>query len=115
MIRLNAKLVNSPAIYGVVRDKNGRPRIDGDPKELHPAIIAMFTEAEQKELGVENTPIAVAANGHFRLRKVNATSYRCENRLIAFGSFWEDGKEYRLAERVDVERETSFTINIQKE
>jgi len=38
--------------FGLVRDKNGKPKIDGDPKQLHPAILAMLTDAEKAELGV---------------------------------------------------------------
>ena len=38
-------------MFGLVRDKDGRPVID-DPKTLHPAIVAMLTEAEKAELGV---------------------------------------------------------------
>ena len=39
-------------IYGLVRDKDGNPVID-DPKNLHPAIKAMLTEAEKARYGVE--------------------------------------------------------------
>ena len=33
-------------IYGLVRDRNGKPRIDGDPADLHPSIKAAMTDAE---------------------------------------------------------------------
>ena len=41
-----------PKIYALVRDKDGRPKID-DPENLHPAIAAMLTEAEKAEFGVK--------------------------------------------------------------
>lgn len=39
-------------MFGLVRDKHGKPLVD-DPKNLHPAIKAMLTEAEKAELGVD--------------------------------------------------------------
>lgn len=41
-------------MYGLVRDKFGKPRIDGDPNDLHPAIKAMLTPEERAELGIED-------------------------------------------------------------
>lgn len=40
-------------LFGLVRDKNGKPKIDGDPRELHPAIQAMLTPEERAELGID--------------------------------------------------------------
>lgn len=41
---------NMPApkvtMYGLVRDRNGKPRIDGDPRELHESIKAAMTPLE---------------------------------------------------------------------
>jgi len=39
-------------MYGLVRDKNGRPKVD-DPKSLHPEQIKMLTPEERVELGLE--------------------------------------------------------------
>jgi len=39
--------------YGLVRDKNGKPKIEGDPKKLHPAVKALLTEDERKELEID--------------------------------------------------------------
>ena len=33
-------------MFALVRDKNGKPKIDGDPKTLHPGIISMMTPEE---------------------------------------------------------------------
>jgi len=38
-------------MYGVVRDSEGRPRID-DPSSLHPAQKQMLTQNERDEFGV---------------------------------------------------------------
>jgi hypothetical protein len=38
--------------YGLVRDKNGRPKID-DPSTMPVEIIAMLTDAEKQEFGLE--------------------------------------------------------------
>jgi hypothetical protein len=38
--------------YGLVRDKDGKPKFDGDPKDLAPAIKALLTEDEKQELGI---------------------------------------------------------------
>lgn len=40
-------------IYGLVRDKNGKPKIEGDPRNLHPAILAMLTPEEREELEID--------------------------------------------------------------
>jgi len=40
--------INKPRIkaYGLVRDSNGKPRVDGDPRDLHPTIKEMMTKEE---------------------------------------------------------------------
>jgi len=40
--------------FVLVRDKFGKPKIDGDPKDLPDEIKAMLTASERKELGIEN-------------------------------------------------------------
>lgn len=35
-----------PQMYGLVRDKNGKPRIDGDPRELPQPIKDMMSVLE---------------------------------------------------------------------
>lgn len=39
-------------LFGLVRDKDGKPRIDGDPKKLTDEIKAMLTPEEREKLGV---------------------------------------------------------------
>ena len=50
MTKPKAKVV----LYGLVRDCNGKPKIEGDPESLHPAIKAMLTPQERAELGIED-------------------------------------------------------------
>lgn len=39
--------------YGLIRDKHGKPKIEGDPNDLHPAIKEMLSEDEKLELGIK--------------------------------------------------------------
>jgi len=39
--------------YGLIRDKNGVPKIQGDPNDLHPAIKEMLSNDEKLELGIK--------------------------------------------------------------
>lgn len=39
-------------LYGLVRDAAGKPKIDGDPKDLPEPIKAMLTPEEREELGI---------------------------------------------------------------
>ncbi len=40
-------------IYGLVRDKYGNPKIDGDPNDLPEQIKALLTEQEKQKLGIK--------------------------------------------------------------
>jgi len=40
-------------IYGLVRDANGKPKIEGDLKDLDPNIKALLTPEERKELEID--------------------------------------------------------------
>jgi hypothetical protein len=42
-------------MYAIVRDKNGRPKVD-DPSTLHPEQIKMLTPQECADLGIEPIP-----------------------------------------------------------
>jgi len=39
--------------YGLLRDKFGKPKIDGDPNNLHEEIKKMLTPDEKQELGIK--------------------------------------------------------------
>lgn len=38
-------------MYGLVRDKNGKPKVD-NPQNLHPEQVKMLTPEERVELGL---------------------------------------------------------------
>lgn len=42
-------------MFGLIRDAQGRPKIDGPAAELHPAIKLQLTHEERQELGAELT------------------------------------------------------------
>ena len=87
--------------FGVVRDRNGKPRIDGAPKDMHPGIIVLLTPQERAELGLWDGPLARDAQGTKRLEKTE-TGYRALDALVALSEIY-DGKVYRrLKQRVDV-------------
>lgn len=92
----------TPKMYGVVRDKNGKPRIDGDPSKLEPGIVSMLTSAERGELGLWDGPICRDAQGIKRLEKADDGSLTALDALVAAGEIWVDGECYRLHGRADV-------------
>ena len=40
-------------LFGLVRDKNGNPKIDGDPNDLPEETKELLTDDERKKLGVK--------------------------------------------------------------
>jgi hypothetical protein len=40
-------------VFGLIRDRNGTPVIDGDPNDLPDEIKAMLTPEEREALGIE--------------------------------------------------------------
>jgi hypothetical protein len=40
-------------MFGLIRDKDGKPKIDGNPNDLNPAIKEMLSDDEKQELGIE--------------------------------------------------------------
>lgn len=41
-------------MVGLVRDKNGNPKVDGDPKNLHPSIKQALTKKDKEFLGLSD-------------------------------------------------------------
>jgi len=39
-----------PKFFGLIRDKNGRPKVDGDPHDLPSEIQAMLTDEDWQYL-----------------------------------------------------------------
>lgn len=48
-------MMNKPEIkfYGLVRDKDGKPKIDGDPNDLNQHVKDLLTDDEKRELGIK--------------------------------------------------------------
>ena len=42
-------------LYGIVRDANGRPKID-NPNTVPPQMAAMLTEEERQQFGIPRPP-----------------------------------------------------------
>jgi hypothetical protein len=40
-------------LFGLVRDKNGRSKVDGNPDHLPPQIKAMLTQEDRDYLGMK--------------------------------------------------------------
>jgi hypothetical protein len=40
-------------LFGLVRDKDGRPKVDGNPDHLPPQIKAMLTQEDRDYLGMK--------------------------------------------------------------
>jgi len=51
-VSVTARVV--PKMYGLVRDKDGNPKIDGDPRNLDPRIKELLTADEKRQLGIED-------------------------------------------------------------
>lgn len=85
--------------YGLVRDKNGRPRID-DVSNLHPALIAMLTDEERLELGIWSGPLARDAQGTKRLEKTDS-GYIALDPLVAVSEIYDGSTRYQLPSRFD--------------
>lgn len=50
---INAALPKAKVtLFGLVRDENGKPKFDGDPKNAHPEILKLLTDEERAELGL---------------------------------------------------------------
>lgn len=41
-----------PQLFALVRDREGRPKVDGNPRDLPPQIKAMLTQADRQYLGM---------------------------------------------------------------
>jgi len=87
--------------FGLVRDKDGRPRVD-DPATLHPLQIAMLTDAEKSALGVWPGAFIRDAEGFKRVERNGAGRYRAVDPIRAAGTLHDGLAELRLTDRRDV-------------
>lgn len=96
--------------FGLVRKKDGTPRIEGDPKKLHPAIQMQMTKKERKDLGLWDGAWARDAQGFKRLNKISQ-GYEAVDALVAVSEIFDDKKYYRLSQRVDVPTNGTIHVN----
>lgn len=103
--------------YGIVRDKHGKPRIDHDPKLLHPQQVALLTEAEREELGLWPGVLIIDAGGTKRGELVEGKGKKVQVRAIddlrAASQFFVGKKVYRLKTRADFPAGT--VVNLETE
>lgn len=97
--------------YGVVRDKNGKPRFDGDPNKAHPAILLLLTDQEKVDLDVWTDAFAVDAQGTKRLTQTEL-GFHAVDALVAVSEIFIPGGAYhRVTQRFDAPAGAEFTIN----
>lgn len=94
--------------YGLVRDKNGVPRVD-DPATLHAVQIMMLTVEEREALGLWTGPFVLDAQGQKRVRATD-TGYEAVDNLIAAGVLIEDSGQYKFPHRIDVLSGATFNF-----
>ena len=90
--------------FGLIRDKDGKPRID-DPSTLHPGIASMMTPEERTEFnvwpgvfihdaqGVKRADVLYEGDDDIRLRLVDP--------LVAARIVYHEGSEYTFDNRFD--------------
>jgi hypothetical protein len=96
-------------MYGVVRDRNGKIKLDCDPADLHPGIVMLMTAKERAEFGLWDGPLVRDANGVKRIKK-NTKTFTAKDALVAASEIWFDGGRYRIAQRIDVPAGGTFTV-----
>lgn len=89
-------------IFGVVRDKNGKPRVDGDPQNLDPGVMVMLTSEERAGLGLYDGPICRDAQGVKHLTKGEDGVLVANSALVAVNEIWVDGEFFKPSQRFDV-------------
>ena len=87
--------------FGLVRDKHGNPKFDGDVNDLHPAILMKMTDDEKSNLGVWGGPMGKDAQGTKRIEVVNGV-YKAKDDIVALSEIFDGEKYYRLGQRIDV-------------
>jgi hypothetical protein len=89
-------------MYGVVRDKDGNPRVDGDPQKLDPGVIAMLSSAEREALGLWAGPLCRDAQGIKRMQESANETLVAIDSLVAASEIWVGDECFRLTQRADV-------------
>lgn len=101
--------------FALVRDKNGKPRIDGDPSTLHPGVVSMLTPAEREELGIWPGVLIRDADGIKRGKLVQEDETTAVVKVLddlrAAGDFYIGTRVFQLATRQDVPAGTTMNIS----
>lgn len=88
--------------YGLVRDRNGKPRID-DITTLHPGVITMLSPEERTDLGLWPGVLVRDAEGVKRANLVSKTdtaiTINSLDQIRAASLVYVDGVEYRFETR----------------
>lgn len=98
--------------FGVVRDKNGNPRVD-DPNTLHPIQIGMLSTAERQNLGLWTGCFCRDAAGYKRMTKVDEGVYQAEEPIRAISEIFDGTDVYRVAERHDMQPGIRIAITLE--
>jgi len=85
---------------GLVRDKNGNPKID-NPTALHPLQVAMLTTDERVAHNLWGGAFAHDAQGFKRMTKT-AEGYQAVDPLVAASTIYDGMKTISLPKRIDV-------------
>lgn len=75
-------------MFGLVRDKDGAPRVD-DPASLHPIQIGMMKASERDALGVWSGCWARDAQGYKKVSKMGDGGFIAEDALIAVSEIFD--------------------------
>ena len=95
--------------FGIVRDKDGKPRID-DPASLHPLQIGMLTAGERQVLGLWDGVFGRDADGWKRLRAHGPDQYLADEPIRALSELVIDNKVYRVQPRPDLKTGQTITV-----
>lgn len=89
----------------LVRDKDGNPKIDGDPKAMPIAMQQMLTPDEREALGLYAGPVAEDRDGVKRLKRrgdLGEIAYEAVDALNAAYVVYDNGKQIPMSQRINV-------------
>lgn len=98
--------------FALVRDQNGKPRID-DPSTLHPKHLCMMTTEEKEELGLWTGCFGRGANGFVNMTKVDEMTYRAEAPIVALGEVLDGEDVWRVFHRQDLKTGDRIALTLE--
>lgn len=105
-------LKNKYVGFALVRDANGKPRID-DPSTLHPKHLCMMTEAEKEALGLWTGCFGRGADGFKHMTKVDEMTYRAEEPIVAIGEILDGDDVWRVLHRQDMKTGDRIVLTLE--